>query len=91
MLPNRFELLNALGFEYIIKENMKTDAWMDMYQRLVEYKKKHKTTRVPKRYSLDVKLGNWVIRQRENLRKGKMLSNRLGLLNAIDFVWDGRL
>ena len=63
--------------------------WMKFFQRLVAYKKVHNNTMVPSRYDQDPSLGRWVRRQRENHRNDNMISNRLALLNSIDFEWDG--
>ena len=38
--------------------------WMEMYQRLVDYKEVHNSTLVPRDYPEDSELGNWVSKQR---------------------------
>jgi hypothetical protein len=52
--------LNDVGFVWDLINN----KWAVMYQRLLMYKKKHGTTRVPKKYKADPKLGSWVSTQR---------------------------
>ena len=85
-MPNRLNLLNAIDFEVYLNEK-----WIDVYYRLVKYKKEYKTTRVPRGDSQNAKLAVWVARKRAIIKAGKMLPNRLELLNAIDFTWDCRL
>ena len=64
--------------------------WMEMYQRLVAYKKEHKDTNVPRRYEKDTQLGNWADNQRRIYREKSMTEERKSLLNSIGFVWDGK-
>jgi hypothetical protein len=44
---------------------------------------------VPRRYNKDPPLGRWVLTQCIKYRNDKLLSNRLALLNSIEFEWDG--
>ena len=66
LLPRRFDLLNSVGFDWEGVKGRKIDnkKWMSMFQRLVEYKKQHRNTAVPKKYDEDPKLGEWVSKQR---------------------------
>jgi len=77
---DRIDLLNEIGFEWRLQQN---DDWIVMYERLVAYKQKHNTTRVPRQYKEDPKLGNWVDRQRYKCKD----KNRIDLLNEIGFAW----
>ena len=63
--------------------------WMGMYQKLIEYKKEHKTTTVPAYYEEDPKLGWWVTTQRTAYKNDKLLPNRHALLNSVGFNWEG--
>jgi len=72
-------LLNAIGFQWRLKEN----DWMDFYERLVAYKKKHGHTTVPRKWKEDPALGNWVKNQRHRCK----LKRRMELLDEIDFEW----
>jgi hypothetical protein len=71
--------LNDVGFVWDLINN----KWAVMYQRLLMYKKKHGTTRVPKKYKADLALGNWVFAQRKACEK----EDRIDLLNEIGFDW----
>ncbi|OEU05944.1 hypothetical protein FRACYDRAFT_203435, partial [Fragilariopsis cylindrus CCMP1102] len=57
------------------------------YQRLVAYKKKHKSTNVPRKYGADLKLGQWVKQQRNNYSNKQLSSERINRLDSICFVW----
>jgi len=62
--------------------------WMEMYQRLITYKKQHKTTSVPKSYTeVDSKLGPWVECQRTSYKKKKLSVERINDLESIGFSW----
>ena len=60
---------------------------MVMYQRLVTYKEKYKTTRVPKHWKEDPRLANWVYAQRYHCKE----KHRIDLLNEIGFEWDSNV
>jgi len=61
-----------------------TTNWRVVYQRLLTYKKKYGTTRVPKRFKADPQLGIWVQTQRHSCKK----KDRIDLLNDIGFIWN---
>jgi hypothetical protein len=79
----RIRRLNSIGFVWKISV-----PWMAMYQRLVAYKKKHKSTNIPKGYQADPSLGNWVNTQRKSYNKKELYTDRINHLESIDFVWD---
>ena len=85
--PNRVDLLNSVRFDWAGVQGRKIDneKWMSVFQRLVEYKKQHRNTTVPRRYDEDPKLGRWIKTQRQNYKNDKLLPNRCALLNSIDF------
>lgn len=71
-------LLNGIGFVWSGSE-----SWMEMYERLVEYQKEHKTTHIPQRSRHDLKLARWICTQRYNCKDPE----RIDLLNKIGFIW----
>lgn len=75
--------LESIGFEWQLVE---CNDWMEMYDRLVAYKKKHKTTLVSRTYNKDPKLGLWVSIQRRHCKE----KDQVDILNNIDFVWECR-
>ncbi|OEU10369.1 hypothetical protein FRACYDRAFT_162648, partial [Fragilariopsis cylindrus CCMP1102] len=54
----RINLLESIGFVWKPLD----ERWMEMYQKLVTYKKQHRSTKVPFHYTDDPKLGHWVRR-----------------------------
>ena len=80
-LQYRIDLLNKIGFDWTSEKT--TNDWDSMYNHLVEYKKKHGTTKLPKDYNIDPKLVDWVSSQ----TKRSLDTIKISLLNAIDFEW----
>lgn len=77
------DLLNSIGFVWEVKRDSDS-YWIDMYERLVAYQTKHKTTHVPR--GKDPQLGPWVEHQRRRCRD----EDRVALLNDINFDWISR-
>ncbi|QNF35280.1 Helicase associated domain protein [Adhaeribacter swui] len=80
----KIELLNILGFDWSLSRKLLV-SWHDMYQRLLQFKQEHGHTRVPVKWAQDRKLGKWVSRMRHE--KDKLLPERVGLLEKVDFKW----
>jgi hypothetical protein len=70
---------------YRKKQNQK---WNEMYQKLVAYKKEHKSTNVPAGYVQDPKLGNWVHNHRTYYKNKTLYIERINQLESIGFLWD---
>jgi hypothetical protein len=64
-------------------------VWINMFQKLVAYKKLHKNNMVLRQYNEGPKLGRWVDKQRQYYKNDNILPNRLALLNSIVFRWEG--
>jgi hypothetical protein len=82
----RINRLESIGFFW----DPRDAKWMEMYQKLVAYKKQYNSTQVPREYIKDHSLGNWVSNQRQvynNTAMGVLSKKRLELLNSINFVW----
>ncbi|OEU05708.1 hypothetical protein FRACYDRAFT_204701, partial [Fragilariopsis cylindrus CCMP1102] len=91
--PQHLALLNSIDFEWEGVTSLSAEynrIWMNMFKKLIEYKKQHKNTMVRKRYDKDPKLGQWVADQRQAYKKDTLLPQRLDLLNSIYFTWNGR-
>ncbi|OEU08115.1 hypothetical protein FRACYDRAFT_196883, partial [Fragilariopsis cylindrus CCMP1102] len=90
ILPNRLALLNSIYFKLegaaAARDQM---TWMNMYQKIVAYKKMHKNNTVPFHYQEDPKLGHWVSQQRKKYKNEELLPERVDLLKTIGFEWDG--
>jgi hypothetical protein len=84
---DRMKKLTDLGFVWDAHEL----EWMEMYKRLLDYKKLHNSTLVPLNYSqypeLGQSLGQWVMIQRYAFDAGELSERRTELLNDVDFVW----
>ena len=64
-------------------------SWDKMYKRLVVYKGTHNgNTNVPSIYNQDPQLGKWISRQRQAYKNAKMSTERVNLLESIDFDWE---
>jgi len=82
LTAERKHRLDSIGFIWDAQDA----RWKEIYERLVAYKKKYKSTCVPNLYKADQQLGKWVSTQR--LRYNKLTIERKHQLNSIDFVWD---
>jgi hypothetical protein len=88
--PFRIQELESMGFEW----GVCLAAWEDLLSELTDYRKQHGHCNVPKRYSENAKLGNWVGRQRGQYRlylEGKtspMTLSRLQALENLGFEWE---
>ncbi|OEU18116.1 HA-domain-containing protein [Fragilariopsis cylindrus CCMP1102] len=81
----RINHLESIGFVW----NSYDAQWMETYQRLVAYKKQHKSTDVPFVYKVNgLFLGRWVNRQRTYFKNNELSEERINHLESIDFVWD---
>jgi hypothetical protein len=73
-------------------------TWVDRVHQLCEFRDQYGHTLVPKRYTSNPGLGNWVIRQR-TLYNNKYCANlpsslspeRVEILNSVGFAWDGKV
>jgi len=84
---DRVALLKAIGFEWTVREMSEwKGSWAKLYARLLQYKQKHGTTRVPTRYPEDPQLGVWVQNQRRHCKQ----QERRDLLDKIGFEWNLR-
>jgi hypothetical protein len=91
--PQKFEMLNLIGFQWKISplegseiRGIRT-SWMDMYIRLIDYKKQHNDTNVLRSYYKDPKLGRWVSDQRIEYRNNNLPEDKQSMLDKIGFEW----
>jgi hypothetical protein len=82
--PEREQVLNQIGFVFDAQES----KWLEMYEKLEEYKRKNGHTMVPTMYSEDPSLGSWVARQRVLYNANQLESHRLKALETLGFSWD---
>ena len=88
MLSSRRDLLNSIDFVWNPTGVKEEEQWMEMYEKLVAYKKRYKDTMVPRNYVGDAKLANWVKEQRYQYRNRNLSESRWALLNSIGFIWE---
>lgn len=75
------DLLNKIGVSW----NVFDDRWDKMYNKLIEYCKKHGDCDV---LASAGELGHWVSHQRTNLKKGILADDQIKRLDALGFIWD---
>jgi superfamily II DNA or RNA helicase len=81
---DRVRRLEEIGFVW----DPMDAAWEEMYLALVEFKKANGHCAVPKRYTENRKLGNWIISQRALRKQAKLSKERISRLDEIGFRWD---
>eukprot|EP00592_Proboscia_alata_P015013 CAMPEP_0194397160 /NCGR_PEP_ID=MMETSP0174-20130528/125392_1 /TAXON_ID=216777 /ORGANISM="Proboscia alata, Strain PI-D3" /LENGTH=1054 /DNA_ID=CAMNT_0039193311 /DNA_START=335 /DNA_END=3496 /DNA_ORIENTATION=- len=87
---DQIDLLNTVGFEWVVR---KENYWEKSYDELVEFVREKGHARVPRNFPQNIRLGNWVQKQRLNykkLQKGESFSltkNRVELLEKVGFEW----
>jgi DNA-binding SARP family transcriptional activator len=84
LTAERINRLDSIGFIWDLRDAQ----WMEMYQKLVAYKKNHKSINVPDKCPADPKLGNWVSTQRAFYNNKRMTAERFNHLDSIGFIWD---
>ena len=90
--PERIEMLEKIGFVW----NKNKADWLEMYDKLVEYKEEHHHCNVSKGDKDHKQLGQWVVNQRADyarLKKGTQSAmtnepERIEMLEKIGFVWN---
>ena len=80
---DRVRQLDDLGFVW----STTACAWEEMFQTLVQFRKKHKHCNVPTGWPEDTQLARWVQRQRRLKKLGKLPSERAVRLEKIGFAW----
>ena len=84
---DRINLLNSINFDW----NPFDTQWTEIYERLLAYKNKYKSTSVPTTFEVDGRrLGRWVDNQRRLYNINKLSEDRINQLNSIGFVWSSR-
>lgn len=84
---NQIELLDELGFQWNVLE----EEFEEKIKELKEYKLKYGDVNVPRRYSENQKLSNWVHRMRTLYDEGSIPSERITILEELGFIWNVEL
>ncbi|MGR6760387.1 Helicase associated domain protein [Paenibacillus sp. T2-29] len=84
MSKERIRALRELGFQWEIIDN----SWENFYSELTTFKKMKGHVNIPQKYVVnDLKLGQWVSRQRQAYKKGELPQKRINKLNLTGFLW----
>jgi len=83
LTPEPKTRLEELGFIWDTFEN----AWIKMFEALIDYNKRFGNCNVPQGWSEDPKLGRWVSTQRKLYKNGKLSPDRIAWLEEIGFQW----
>jgi hypothetical protein len=75
--------LDQIGFVWAPADKV----WIEMFQRLLKYKKKHGDCDVPSSCPADPNLANWVANQRHRKKMGTLSAERVKKLTEVGFVW----
>lgn len=74
----------------------KSGAWQERFQQLMKFQQAHGHCLVPKRYSSNKALANWVSKQRQEYRrhqqgeKTALSHERIAALNEVGFCWNAQ-
>jgi competence protein ComGC len=95
MTLSRIHALESLGFEWDSRRVATWDAtWELRMSELADYHKIHGHCDVPWKYSEDIRLANWVEKQRQQYRlqqkgnRSHMTLSRIYALESFGFVWN---
>jgi hypothetical protein len=81
---DKIKHLEDIGFEWDIYESQ----WEQMFAMLIKYKDKHGDCNIPRDWTENKQLANWVNAQRGRYRITKLSDDRIKRLEDIGFEWD---
>ena len=82
---DKINRLNSIGFIW----NTFEYEWENNFNLLKEYKERYGDCNVPQNFIYkEVKLGDWVSRQRSFFNKSVLSNDKIDKLNSIGFIWD---
>ena len=82
---SKIQLLVDAGLDLSIKNT--PTKWGERYNELLEFHRKNGHCDVPQLYGGVTGLGKWVNRQRQTYANGKLISDKVQLLDDINFIW----
>jgi hypothetical protein len=88
LAPECLMLLEENGF--IWQAGALQTTWEERFVDLLKFKDAHGNCDVPRRYQDDRSLGEWVINQRQNKKRGTLSPEHERLLSEAGFNWDKR-
>jgi len=81
--PDKIKKLNDLCFVWDIFEY----TWQQHFSKLLSYKKANGHCSVSKGDLKNLSLANWIIKQRQHRKNGKLTLEKIQLLDKLEFVW----
>jgi hypothetical protein len=84
--PEQEREFQAIGFSFD-PGNEVTPAWMRQYEALLRYYQEHGHCQMPRYYSKDKGLAEFVAQQKRRGHNGMLLAEHIRLLNRLDFPW----
>ncbi|MEI8375691.1 MAG: helicase associated domain-containing protein [Planctomycetota bacterium] len=88
LTKDRILILDALGFSWVIKPPSIQVPWKQHITDLKAFKKEHGNCNVPKRYSLNPAMGQWVSNLRQRKKRGELTEDKIFSLDSLGFSWD---
>ena len=94
MTKERRDLLEKLGFKWVVRESEGSLSWDERLKQLRQYKAEYGNCQVPRSYTKNCQLGSWVHYQRQQYRlmmkgqRSQMTSERVTQLESEQFVWN---
>jgi len=86
--PERIKRLDSIGFSW----NPYTEDWESGFSALQKFKNREGHCRVPLTHiEKDFTLGNWVSKQREFKKSGRLHPDRINRLESLGFIWDAQI
>ena len=80
----RKTLLEEIGFYWESYDG----SWEENFEKIQKYKERFGHCNVPKKWTEDKSLGNWVDRQRDKYKNRELVDEHIKRLEEIDFVWE---
>ena len=89
LAEDKFLILDALGFSWIIKRQGINIPWKQRINDLKLFKKEYGHCNVPQKYQPNPALGHWVAKMRQRKKRGKLAEDIILILDGLGFVWEG--
>jgi hypothetical protein len=86
--PERIKRLDSIGFSW----DPFAEDWENGFCLLLEFKNREGHCRIPLSHiEKDFTLGNWVSKQREFKKNGRLNPDRIHRLESLGFIWDAQI
>jgi len=87
LMPEQIQRLDELDFTW----NARRSAWEKGYAELKQYQEQKGDCRVPQNWLENRQLANFVVVQRQARKKNWLSEDQIRMLDALGFIWDGRV